>query len=409
MNTILTAQSDQKRIRLTVSKTIDPALLPLSVSGWKQIFIQCIIWLHILFICIQTSGIKKGVRSARLLRKIRDRYREKPLQKYQLLENKISFNFNAPSWPSHAFKRYIRHLLHKTDQAQVASLHTLVFAITKKCGFQCEHCCEWENLNKPEQLSRENIAAIVNRFYELGISQLHLSGGEPLNRFADILYLLENKPAGLDVWIYTTGYQLNKTKAKLLEYKGLTGLVISIDHHDPVQHDIFRGREGAFERAIQAAHFAREAGLSVTFSICATKSFITEANLMAYAKMAQQNGASFIQILEPKAVGHYAGMDVTLAADHILLLEQFFEKMNYDKGYSDYPLVSYHGYYSRRAGCAGSGNDYLYVDTDGDIHSCPFCQKKLFSAFTTDLSAKIIQLKNSGCGLFRPDTKKILQ
>ena len=121
---------------------------------------------------------------------------------------------------------------------------------------------------------------------------------------------------------------------------------------------------------------------------------------MRYAEVAKKAGASFIQVLEPKAVGHYAGHDVILNDYHQKILEQFSEKMNYEKAYSSYPIVTYHGHYSRRIGCSGSGKDYLYVDTDGDIHNCPFCQRKLFSAFDDSLNDLIAEIKTKGCGVY---------
>jgi MoaA/NifB/PqqE/SkfB family radical SAM enzyme len=373
-----------------------------TVSGFKQKIIQCFIWINIIFLFIAGSGnIFTGLKKANQLRQLRNRYRNNlTLKKYRKVNSKYYSNYNAPGWPSRSFNRYIIHLLNKMSQARPVTLHTVIFAITKKCGFKCEHCCEWENLNQPEILDKEDLLKIVTRFHKLGISQLQISGGEPLNRFSDILFLLDHIPVGIDCWIYTTGYQLTPQKAKTLKQHGLTGITISIDDHDPLKHDRFRGKQGAFLRAINACSFAVEAGLVVTFSICATRQFITEDNLMAYAKLAKKHGASFIQILEPKAVGHYSGKDVSLTKTQTLLLEQFFEKMNYSEEYLSYPLVAYHGYYSRRIGCAGGGKDYLYIDTDGDIHNCPFCQRKLFSALSDSIPEKIGQMRKGGCAVF---------
>jgi hypothetical protein len=71
----------------------------------------------------------------------------------------------------------------------------------------------------------------------------------------------------------------------------------------------------------------------------------------------------------------------------------------------NYPSVIYHGYYQRRVGCSGSGVDYVYVDTDGDVHNCPFCQQKRFSAFDDALEENISQMKDSGCGVLKPIIK----
>lgn len=372
------------------------------IKGPKQKFIQFLIWLNILFVSVKsTRNLLQGFKKTRQLKQLRDQYRNNfVLTKYRKIGKRYYHSYNAPGWPSIAFDRYVFHQVNKMPASRPVSIHTLIFAITKKCGFQCEHCCEWENLNKPEKLEKEDLLRIIQHFSALGISQVQLSGGEPLNRFNDILFLLDNMPAGIDCWIYTTGYQLTPEKAMRLKQHGLTGVTISIDDHDASRHDRFRGKEGSFKRAMDACCYAVNAGLAVTFSLCAVKSFISRENMLAYASLAKEHGASFIQILEPKAVGHYAGAEVTLKKDQLIILEQFFEKMNYDRSYDSYPLVAYHGYYSRRVGCAGSGKDYLYVDTDGDVHNCPFCQRKLFSALDPDLEDHICQMRANGCGVY---------
>ncbi|MBL7745074.1 MAG: radical SAM protein [Chitinophagaceae bacterium] len=376
--------------------------IPVFITGFKQRVIRKLIWLNILIIALRLyrqpfTALKK----VKALKELRNRYRnQQPLPKYIQSGKRYFVNFNTPGWPSAAFNRYAKHFLDRINNEQADSIYTLVFAITKKCGFQCEHCCEWLNLNKPETLSKEDLLLITRRFHELGISQVQLSGGEPLNRLEDIIYLLDNAPGGIDFWLYTTGYSLTPGKAVLLKNHGLTGITISLDHYIPEKHNAFRGVRDAFEKALAAIKYAREAGLVTCFSLCATKEFITEENLTNYMDLARQTRVSFIQVLEPKAVGHYAGKDVTIAVHHQKMLEHFFETFNYDPAYAQYPAIAYHGYTSRRFGCAGSGTDYVYADTDGDIHNCPFCQQKLFSAFDNSLPDLIRQMKTKGCNAF---------
>jgi MoaA/NifB/PqqE/SkfB family radical SAM enzyme len=314
--------------------------------------------------------------------------------------NRYFVSYNVPGWPSRAFNRYFVHQLNRFTSNEQPTLHTLVFAITKKCGFQCEHCCEWLNLNKPETLSKEDLLLVVHRFHQLGVAQIQLSGGEPLNRLKDIFYMLDHSPKGIDYWLYTTGYKLTPEKARQLKQHGLTGITISLDHCSEEKHDAFRGVNGAYSKALLAAQYARHAGLAVCFSLCATKDFISTENLLQYAALAKKYGVSFIQVLEPKAVGHYAGQDVLLSSQHIRLLEYFYETFNYDPAYKNYPTITYHGYGSRRFGCSGSGVDYVYVDTDGDVHKCPFCQSKIFSAFDDDLPDRISHMKTKGCAAY---------
>jgi MoaA/NifB/PqqE/SkfB family radical SAM enzyme len=375
---------------------------PVSITGFKQRIVRCFIWVNILLVIIKKYGNPVlAFRKAKQLKQLRNNYRNnQDLKKYKKTGGRYYYNYNAPGWPSLAFNRYIDHMLNRMCASRDISLHTLVFAITKKCGFKCEHCCEWENLNKPERLTREDILEITQRFHALGISQLQISGGEPLNRLDDIIYLLDHISTGIDCWIYTTGYQLTREKALLLKQHGLTGITISLDDHDEAKHDRFRGKSGAFTRAMEACEHAVSAGLVVTFSICATREFISKESLLQYALLAKRKKVSFIQVLEPKAVGHYAGKDVTLKKEQLSILEQFVDSMNYSNACLDLPLIAYHGAYSRRIGCGGAGKDYLYVDTDGDVHNCPFCQHKLFPALEGGLAASIARMRKSSCGLY---------
>jgi MoaA/NifB/PqqE/SkfB family radical SAM enzyme len=372
-----------------------------TITGFRQRIIRALIWMNVFWLAlVHSKNPIAGLKKLRVMRKQRTQYHPKLLIKYAHSGNRYFANYVTPGWPSLAFNRYVTHLL-KRFSGEAGTISTIIFGVTKKCGFQCEHCSEWLNLNKPETLSREDLLLIVHRFHELGIGQVQLSGGEPLNRLNDIYYLLENAPKGIDFWLYSTGYSLTPAKAMQLKKAGLTGIAISMDHFEREKHNEFRGVKDAWEKALQAARVARDADLLVCFSLCATNEFISESNLLCYAELARESGVSFIQLLEPKAVGHYTGKDVSLRKESIEILESFFEKFNYDPAFSDYPSVVYHGYYSRRKGCSGAGQDYVYVDTDGDIHNCPFCQRKLFSAFDDDLKGLVNAMKGGGCQTFR--------
>lgn len=376
------------------------------ISGFLQRIIHHFIWINVMMVVLRIcKNPFIAFKKFKALKQLRNRYPNHQHPKYAKAGNRYFVNFNTPGWPSAAFNRYVAHQLNRFTNSNTPSIHTLVFAITKKCGFQCEHCFEWLNLNKPETLSREDLLLIINRFQHLGVCQVQLSGGEPLNRLPDICYLLENAPAGIDYWLYSTGYSLTPDKAQLLKNHGLTGITISLDHCNEEEHNSFRGVKDAYDRALKAAGYARAAGLLVSFSLCATKEFISEENLLQYAELAKKQQVSFIQILEPKAVGHYAGKDVTLQPHHQAILEKFTDTFNNKVDFKSYPGVVYHEYNKRRFGCSGSGADYVYADTDGDIHNCPFCQRKLFSALDDELPDLVHQMKTKGCAAFSSCSK----
>ena len=110
---------------------------------------------------------------------------------------------------------------------------------------------------------------------------MQLSGGEPLNRFDDIIYILQHINKGTEVWLYTSGYHFTEERAAILKREGLTGITVSLDHWIPELHNNFRGKQNAFEWAEKAVANAKANDLMVCLSVCATKDFITQNNLDA--------------------------------------------------------------------------------------------------------------------------------
>lgn len=134
-----------------------------------------------------------------------------------------------------------------------------------------------------------------------------------------------------------------------------------------------------------------------SLSLCAFRSFVTEENLLKYAELAKEWGAGFIRLLEPREAGRYKGKDIRLEKNQIDILENFFQETNSTVKFRIYPLVTYPGYHQRRIGCLGAGHRYLYIDSSGEIHVCPFCQRSAGNAVNDQLPEAIALLKNSGC------------
>ena len=219
-------------------------------------------------------------------------------------------------------------------------------------------------------------------------------------RVKDILNELNSADKKTEFWVLTSGYNFTEENATLLKTAGLKGVVISVDHFDPYRHNVFRGNMNSFKWVEDAVKNASAANLVIAFSICVTREFVSMQNLFAYASLAKNMGAAFIQILEPKPVGHYKDKNVLLEQSQLEVLEAFFWQMNYSGKYTDFPLVNYHGYYQRSTGCFAAGNRNLYVDTDGDLHACPFCHKKTGNVLSSDLAESICKLEKEGCMSF---------
>ena len=295
------------------------------------------------------------------------------------VNGKYSWHPNTPAWPSAAFNFFHENELNRIDNFRKidGELNLLILSITKKCPLECEHCFEWPIMHQPEVLGLEDLKNIVNRYQEKGLGTLEISGGEPLSRFNDLIELIKFTKDSTEVWVLTSGFGLTLNKAQGLKGAGLTGITISLDHYEEAGHNLFRGNDKSFSWVMQAIENATLVGLTTCLSICVTRSFVTRENLMKYTTLAKKIGVCFVQILEPKATGKYADKDVLLTDAQISIIEEFHYNINSDKKFNDYPIIVYHGYHQRRMGCLGGGSRYLYIDSNGDIHPCPFCRKPI--------------------------------
>lgn len=327
---------------------------------------------------------------------------ETGIGKLAFVDGKYYFNSNMNGWPSPLFYRPLEVEVSKVMNGSISNLENLKLvqiAFTKKCPLNCEHCYEGHELNKKDTLTLDDHKQILQKLHAAGISVIQYGGGEPMTHVDDLVELFESAPGKSDFYIYTSGFNCSRKNLERLKNAGLTGISIGIDHYLAEQHNAFRRNDKAFQWALDAAKNARDLNLVLTFTICATKEFCSEENLWNYLNFANEQGASFVQVLEPRAAGNYEYQDVYLNLEQLTTLETFFLQANADASKKHLPIVLYTGYHQRKKGCLGAGNGYLYIDTDGYISSCPFCRNMKTHILDKNHETAIHELKIDGCDL----------
>ena len=345
------------------------------------------------------------VTTIRLLASFKKKYQNifggKMMSKIAEVDGRTFHRLGSPGFPSRASQKMYENEFSRLMSDEVPKgLRTLIIAITKKCPLNCEHCFEWENLNKEETMSADELIDMVRSYQDYGTTQIMFSGGEPLMRKNDLLEILDSTQPGTDFWIITSGLGLNLENARLLKERGLTGVMVSLDHHEAAQHNQFRGNKKAFDWAVSAVKNSNEVGLVTALSLCATRAYTAPENLSRYMDLAKSLGVSFVQILEAREAGRYKGKDVMLEAHHLKLIDETYLKYNSEKRYASYPIVNSLGYHQRRIGCFGGGNRFFYIDTDGDAHLCPYCVGKSSNAVHNSPEQVIDRLKQGSCHVF---------
>ncbi len=386
-----------------LSENISVQHSPLVTSQSEMIRLKIRVLTQLFWIFYQRSG--NPIKALKLIHQIRKKYQstfgEPLLTKAAKVKDRYYWRLGTPGFPSLALSKMHENEVNRFFPGKLnLGLRTLLIAITKKCPLNCEHCFEWGNLNQKDKLSTSDIIQIVHKYQDYGTTQIMFSGGEPMLRVNDIYKILSAAKPTSDFWIITSGLGMDLENAQRLKAAGLTGVMVSLDHYEAIKHNHFRGSESSYKWALQAVTSANKAGLVTTLALCATKTFVTKVNLTAYMNLAKVLGVSFVQIIEPRATGRYAGKDVELGEREIIILERTYLEYNSSKMFKDYPIINYLGYHQRRVGCYGAGNRFFYMDADGDAHICPYCYNKIASVLECSAAEMIDQISHHACHVF---------
>ena len=170
---------------------------------------------------------------------------------------------------------------HKRNQVRLHELSYLFWECTLRCNLQCLHCgsdCKSETSSPDMPLEDflrvlDNIKPHVNTHKTM----IALTGGEPLMR-KDLAkcgkeFYKREFPWGM----VTNGYGLTKERFEELLQSGLRSVTVSLDGLSPETHDWMRGKQGSWERAINAITMvASTSGLVNDVVTCVNKRNIND-------------------------------------------------------------------------------------------------------------------------------------
>jgi hypothetical protein len=68
------------------------------------------------------------------------------------------YNLYIPEWPSACYNTFVKNELRRQafPLQQRGNISIVFLAMTTKCPLRCEHCFEWNNLNKKEPFTKKN-------------------------------------------------------------------------------------------------------------------------------------------------------------------------------------------------------------------------------------------------------------
>jgi pyrroloquinoline quinone biosynthesis protein E len=139
--------------------------------------------------------------------------------------------------------------------------------LTHRCPLQCPYCSNPTDLERVNtELTTAEWQDVMRQAGELGILQVHLSGGEPTAR-KDLEEILEAAvKAGLYTNLITAGVTLTRDRMMKLAEIGLDHVQLSIQDVDPENADRISAYKGGFAKKIEVSQWAKEAGMALTIN-----------------------------------------------------------------------------------------------------------------------------------------------
>jgi SynChlorMet cassette radical SAM/SPASM protein ScmF len=137
--------------------------------------------------------------------------------------------------------------------------------LARNCSLTCSFCRVSPQIasnGHHPYLSLEKISQAVREALPLGLSTLHLSGGEPFLHpgFDGLLDSLESQE--LSLILETGGVGLTEERATRLARLPQCKVMIGLDSADPAAHDALHNAPGAFETISRAIRWLAGAGLA---------------------------------------------------------------------------------------------------------------------------------------------------
>jgi len=178
----------------------------------------------------------------------------------------------------------------------------LLAELTHRCPFQCPYCSNPLALESAEtELPAAVWQDVLRQAAEMGVLQLHLSGGEPLAR-ADLEQILATATeVGLYSNLITSAAGLTRARLEALAGLGLRHVQISFQDADPINADRIGGAKNGHARKLEAARDVRDLGLALTVNAPIHRQNI--ANLPAIISLAESLGAARVEIANVQYYG----------------------------------------------------------------------------------------------------------
>lgn len=178
----------------------------------------------------------------------------------------------------------------------------LLAELTHRCPLACPYCSNPLELEqRRDELDTAAWAGVFQQAADLGVLQVHLSGGEPGSRRDLIDIVRSANQSGLYTNLITSGVGLDTDRLAQLKAAGLDHVQVSIQDADPALSDHIAGYDGAHVRKLALARDVIALGMALTINVVIHRANI--GNLARMVELAASLGAGRVEIAHVQYYG----------------------------------------------------------------------------------------------------------
>ncbi|KZB83967.1 pyrroloquinoline quinone biosynthesis protein PqqE [Amycolatopsis regifaucium] len=173
--------------------------------------------------------------------------------------------------------------------------------LTHRCPLHCPYCSNpVELLAREDELSTEEWLSVLTQARELGVLQVHMSGGEPLAR-PDLPILVEHATKlGCYVNLVTSGLGLTESRLDDLVERGIAHIQLSVQGATAERANRLAGAR-AHDRKLVVAELIKKAGLPLSVNVVLHRQ--NHDQLAGIIELAEKMGADRLELANTQYYG----------------------------------------------------------------------------------------------------------
>lgn len=367
------------------------------LTGWRKRVFDLLLLFRIVVAGVRRLGLRGLVRHfRRYLRDNRNLF-SGAADRYVKRGDDVYAAGALPPLASQAFVDYLLEEVQSFNEKRLSPMVMALLSISSRCPYRCPYCYALGELRQEEVVSTDALARALSDLAELEIPTVFLTGGEIMMRRTELpLILAPCRTGGIDVWLVSSGWGMDRESLQeLLPYR-LRGVVISLDSHHEEQAAKAKGHRDAFRHATAAMRAASELGLVVSVDCIAAPEMVEASEFHAFVEFLTEQGVHFVNFLPVQRTGGAVDHQMSLLdAAQIGQLNTLMTENNRGRKNRHRPIAYSPMVWEAQRSCV-AGQQFVYVNPLGEVRPCPFLKEPVGNICDTPLREIIAKVRAGG-------------